>query len=864
MNTAAPNIATTATGPVTIGNVNQTTTLNGTVSFSNPPFGSGVNLAMNTAAPNIATSANGAVTIGTGSQSLGLQGSGINFYGPAYLPPGTTVSGITLVSPYVSNTFANLVFSGNVGVASALTTGNVEIGTSLVTGNVVLGPTVFRGAVYGLAGNSAFASLGTTATGQVAVGTSSNGLALYSSQGTFVWPVTSYTATTSAVQLNSSITPTCKIGDILSVNLVSPATYNGTRTVTGVTPTAVTFSFAGSAGSGAASGSATMNTYQLSMFSNGDIWLGSSNATLVPSNLYVYSNLAVLGNVTTSLNVTGNVTATKFFGDGSALTNISGSGFTASSNFFGNATSLNNFFGNASTATIINGSTITFGTAPSGSGANLSKNLTANNVATNATATVNVGTLGQQIVINGPAQVLSTSAGNLYLGGPSVNTTIQNTTGSVVFQTVGSSSVTVGNSGLPLNVNGTSVTMAGNLTVSGNIGVATANTSIVGSNVNITGPIYGNGQSLSMNTSANQLATTATGPVLIGNTSYNANIVGGNITLYPAPGVGIVNLAPGAASVSIGTGVTSSISIGSGTPTVSIQSTSVTMAGNLTVTGNIGVATANTSIVGSNVNITGPIYGNGQSLSMNTSANQLATTATGPVLIGNTSYNANIVGGNITLYPAPGVGIVNLAPGAASVSIGTGVTSSISIGSGTPTVSIQSTSVTMAGNLTVTGNIGVATANTAIVGSNVLVGSATTNVFVGASGGNVFVQGVLNPVGFGGCLSDETTTLTVANQISIRAPYGFTIRQNYPPRWSLNVLPTATTPVTFDLQKNGNSIYTSGNQPTIGSTAISNTSISGTLIGGSNTVVAGDLLVAKVLALGSGTPAGAKVFIFSS
>ena len=746
MNTAAPNIATTATGPVTIGNVNQTTTLNGTVSFSNPPFGSGVNLAMNTAAPNIATSANGAVTIGTGSQSLGLQGSGINFYGPAYLPPGTTVSGITLVSPYVSNTFANLVFSGNVGVASALTTGNVEIGTSLVTGNVVLGPTVFRGAVYGLAGNSAFASLGTTATGQVAVGTSSNGLALYSSQGTFVWPVTSYTATTSAVQLNSSITPTCKIGDILSVNLVSPATYNGTRTVTGVTPTAVTFSFAGSAGSGAASGSATMNTYQLSMFSNGDIWLGSSNATLVPSNLYVYSNLAVLGNVTTSLNVTGNVTATKFFGDGSALTNISGSGFTASSNFFGNATSLNNFFGNASTATIINGSTITFGTAPSGSGANLSKNLTANNVATNATATVNVGTLGQQIVINGPAQVLSTSAGNLYLGGPSVNTTIQNTTGSVVFQTVGSSSVTVGNSGLPLNVNGTSVTMAGNLTVSGNIGVATANTSIVGSNVNITGPIYGNGQSLSMNTSANQLATTATGPVLIGNTSYNANIVGGNITLYPAPGVGIVNLAPGAASVSIGTGVTSSISIGSGTPTVSIQSTSVTMAGNLTVTGNIGVATA----------------------------------------------------------------------------------------------------------------------NTAIVGSNVLVGSATTNVFVGASGGNVFVQGVLNPVGFGGCLSDETTTLTVANQISIRAPYGFTIRQNYPPRWSLNVLPTATTPVTFDLQKNGNSIYTSGNQPTIGSTAISNTSISGTLIGGSNTVVAGDLLVAKVLALGSGTPAGAKVFIFSS
>ena len=61
------------------------------------------------------------------------------------------------------------------------------------------------------------------------------------------------------------------------------------------------------------------------------------------------------------------------------------------------------------------------------------------------------------------------------------------------------------------------------------------------------------------------------------------------------------------------------------------------------------------------------------------------------------------------------------------------------------------------------------------------------------------------------------------------------------PLFWLNVLPTATANTVFDVQKNGNTIYSV--KPTIGSGTTSNVSansIPGTLIGGTNTIATYD------------------------
>ena len=161
--------------------------------------------------------------------------------------------------------------------------------------------------------------------------------------------------------------------------------------------------------------------------------------------------------------------------------------------------------------------------------------------------------------------------------------------------------------------------------------------------------------------------------------------------------------------------------------------------------------------------------------------------------------------------------------------------------------------LTIQSNLVVTGTIGIGTQNTTVIGSN---------VNIGTTGSNLSIQGVVNPVGFGGALSDETSTLTTTNQLNIRSPYQMTIRQTYAPIFSLNILPTATTPTTFDILKNGNTIYTV--KPTIAAGAAANSSQNGTLIGGSNSIKVGDLLTSIVSIVGSGTPTGAKVYIFNS
>ena len=124
------------------------------------------------------------------------------------------------------------------------------------------------------------------------------------------------------------------------------------------------------------------------------------------------------------------------------------------------------------------------------------------------------------------------------------------------------------------------------------------------------------------------------------------------------------------------------------------------------------------------------------------------------------------------------------------------------------------------------------------------------------------VSTIRQRMGIGGALSDETTTLTTSNFISIRAPYAFNINTASSVLVWLNRLPT--TPVTIDIQRNGLSIYSVA--PTISSTATSNSNIGVgcTLLGGSNAFAQYDLITARVTNAGSGTPAGAKFIIYTN
>jgi len=858
------------TGNVVIGGTQGNVYLANTV-FTGTVSGNGSGLSMNTSANQHGTTATSPVVLGNSGQTLTLTGSSVTINGNAWIPNQS------------ANYFGNALTTTNISIGSNLTSGNIYLGNTST--NVVVNGTLF-GNGASLTINTSANQLATAATAPVTIG-GSNTLTLFSNTGTFAFPVSNVQSaggTGVAVTLNNStgIAPTCKVGDTITVALTSPTTYNGPQVVTAVsTPftgtNSVTFTFAGTAGAGtvAASGLATMNSYQMSLTSNGDIWL-NANALFVPSNVYLTGNLtansvlvgtAKLSNILGNVGIAGNVylpAGASYYGDGSKLSGISGSGFTAGANYFGNAATSFVVFGNTGQVSNLVGSTVNLGTAGNnvaiignltGSGANLSMNTSAASIATTATSTVNVGTT-QPININGPnGAALAASAGAVNVGGPNMNVIVQNNGGTTVLTTVGG--VTLGASAVATTINGSTITLNGNawtaLQSSNYFGNALTTTNIsIGSNLTtgniylgnattnviVNGTLFGNGSGLTANTSANQFGTTATSNVVLG------NIIG-----------------------------TQSLTLYGSCATPVFQTSGV---GNVA----IGVSTFP-------VTFSGYLVGNGASVSMNTSANQLATSATAAVLVGTTGQNANIVGLGTVVYSTANTVVaganVNLngtvyingtaySAGGGSTftanAFGNAATSTVNVGVSTQVLNLNGSTVYVNGTAYSGGGGGGSTYTSNAFGnavtSNVLLGSATTNTFVGASGGNVYVQGVLNPVGFGGSLSDETTTLTLANQISIRAPYGFTIRQGYPPRWSLNVLPTATTPVTFDLQKNGASIYTSGNQPTIGSTAVSNTSVNGTLIGGSNTVNAGDLLVAKVLSLGSGTPAGAKVFIFGS
>ena len=141
--------------------------------------------------------------------------------------------------------------------------------------------------------------------------------------------------------------------------------------------------------------------------------------------------------------------------------------------------------------------------------------------------------------------------------------------------------------------------------------------------------------------------------------------------------------------------------------------------------------------------------------------------------------------------------------------------------------------------------------------------SNLSNVYSNLSLVNSNINTLKSSLLLGGAISDETTTLTTSNYTVIRAPYAFNISSTKVPLFWLNVLPTVTSNTVFDIQKNGNTIYTT--KPQIGSTTTSNVSangIPGTLIGGTNSVAIYDQLLIKIDTVGSGTPSGAKFVIY--
>ena len=164
------------------------------------------------------------------------------------------------------------------------------------------------------------------------------------------------------------------------------------------------------------------------------------------------------------------------------------------------------------------------------------------------------------------------------------------------------------------------------------------------------------------------------------------------------------------------------------------------------------------------------------------------------------------------------------------------------------------------GNSNVIGNLGLINGDTFM--SNVLIGDLAVY-------GNLSIGGSLSflgsPATIGAALSDETTTLTTSNKVTLRAPFAFNIRPGAVPLFMLNQRPTVTTPCTFDIGVGdlGTSIYST--RPQITSTSTSNVSATsgtpGTLTG-TISVPQYSLITANVYTVGSGTPTGAKFMIY--
>ena len=176
-------------------------------------------------------------------------------------------------------------------------------------------------------------------------------------------------------------------------------------------------------------------------------------------------------------------------------------------------------------------------------------------------------------------------------------------------------------------------------------------------------------------------------------------------------------------------------------------------------------------------------------------------------------------------------------------------------------------------------------------GSVVQLGNATSGVKVGtavvpsgASGGytaiseagkDVYMQGVKNPVVFGGSITDDVTNIngmTFPKTMVMRAWTPFTITSNALPVFTVNAMGTAGTLI-FDILKNGTSIYTAAKpQLAFLATAVSSKfttdgtqagNSKGTLAAATTTFAQGDQITFQITSFTSptGTWTGAKEFI---
>ena len=592
----------------------------------------------------------------------------------------------------------------------------------------------------------------------------------------------------------------------------------------------------------------------------------------------IVGNSNVFGNLWSSGNI---FSASYFIGDGSKLTGIVSSASVQWSNVSSGGSTLDIF---SPVANVAIGTTNPSGTRLYVSGnAYISSNLT----------------VGGNLKVLGDTSISNVLVGDLAVSG---NIFSSNVFGTHTGNIVGNSNV-FGNLGLINGDTFVSNVLVGDLTVSGNIFASNivgtqfgpVNTSnIFGA---LTGNIIGNSNvfgNLGLITGDTSISNVLVGDLTISGNIFSSNVFGthtgnivGNSNVF-----GNLGLITGDTSVSnvligdlsISGNIFSSNVFGSHTGNIVGNSNvfgnlglvsgdtfvSNVLVGDLTVSGNLFAS----NIVGaqfgpintSNIfgTLTGNIIGNSNvfgNLGLITGDTSVSNVLLGDLSISGNVFSSNVFGshtgnivGNSNVF-----GNLGLITGDTSVSnvllgdlsISGNVFSSNVFGSHTGNI---------VGNSNVFGNLGLINGDTSV--SNVLVGDLTIS-------GNLAIGGSLSffglPATVGGALSDETTTLTTSNKISIRAPFPFSIRPGTVPLFSLNQLPTVTTPCIFDIGvgTTGTSIYST--RPQITSTSTSNVSatsgVPGTLTG-TIFVPQYSIITANVFQVGSGTPTGAKFVIY--
>ena len=552
----------------------------------------------------------------------------------------------------------------------------------------------------------------------------------------------------------------------------------------------------------------------------------------------IYGSLR--GNIIGDTNLYGNLSATGFFiGNGSKLTNIS-------------VTATNNTWSNVVTG----GSALDIYTpiANVAIGSTNASN-TRLYVSGNVFVTGNSNVVGNMGLATGDIFTSNVIVGSLTVTG---NLFTSNVFGSHTGNIVGNSSV-FGNLGLTAGDTSISNVIIGDMAFIGNVFasnvVGTRFGPVNTSNVfgSLTGNIVGNSNVLGI--LGLLTGDTSVSNVLIGDLTVSGNLLASNV--FGSLTGNLVGNSSVLGNLGLLTGDTSISNVLVGDLTVSgnlftsnvFGSHTGNIVGNSSVLGNLGLTTGDTSI--SNV-IIGDMAFIGNVFASNIVGNRF-----GPVNTSNVfgSLTGNIVGNSNVL------GNLGLVTGDTSVS-------NVMIGDLTVSGNLFTSNVfgsltgNIVGNSSVLGNLGLTSGDTYI--SNVIVGDLVISGNL-AIGGSFSFYGI--PATVGGALSDETTTLTTSNKISIRAPFPFSIRPGTVPLFMLNQLPTVTTPCIFDIGVGaaGTSIYSTRPQITSASTSnVSATSGTPGTLTGTISVPQYSIITANVFQVGSGTPTGAKFVIYCS